>query len=221
MANIYVLDTFSKYDNERTIVVSEDPDFKEVMGEGVEYKYNVPKDYDLNMIARMIVGNPLLDGKTSFTMHYFKETDKVEVVENVPVPREFEVRPVYIDECTLDGQTVTDTDQVQYLVTEPNGNQHIMSYKNIESMDELGQNLLADNMIENNCLVNMYNMEPDQSYDEPIQCTVNNGEFIVPAVIVQKEQVQEEQKTGLFGLGVDLNGSFNIGNFSINAGIRL
>lgn len=193
--DLYVLDI---KENGRKVILSDNPEFFNSMGQADELYHvfeNIPFDYDITDIKKLIDRNAeeiFIDDEielTDYTLHYYNQSDILEVKDCNIINRVYDVYPMYMDDCTFYGDKVSETDQVQFLIHHPtNGSYTIQSDYN-ENLQNFGNSLVNEKFVDHECQVAIHWFDDDKCISvDPIVCEVNNGQFIIPATIVPKEE---------------------------------
>lgn len=119
----------------------------------------------------------------------FEDSDHIRYKNGDIYNRTFACYPIVYQDFNLETQTVTcDYYHNQYMIEAPNGTMDLQYINNINNLQELGNQLVNRGYVDYNCVVEMYNCEEKQEEEIPIICNVNNGKFIIPATIINKEE---------------------------------
>ena len=190
--DLYVLDI---KENGRKVILSDNPEFFNSMGQADELYHvfeNVPFDYDITDIKKLIdsnIGDIFNDNEfelPDYTLHYYSESDKLEVEDTEIIDRVYDVYPIYMDDCTINGDQISETDHVQFLVHHPTHQSYQIYDDYVENLQALGDQLIGSNYLDHECQVAVHWVDRDED-PGPVLCNVNNGQFIIPATIVNKE----------------------------------
>lgn len=186
--DLYVLD--SVFDGNRIICVCNFPTFSPLSE--IYWTSEIPLEFDVSEITLFvrdhidqIITDDDINEVPNFTIHYVAECDLIEVEDNKIVDRDYNVYPVYIDDCTLSGDAISETDSVQLLVQHPNGQYNIVQTDNESNYENICNKLITNKEVDKNCNINFYDY--DKECSEPFsnfnKYTVNDGKLIIPATI--------------------------------------
>jgi hypothetical protein len=142
---------------------------------------------------------------TNYTIQYLKEHSNIQwedlenaryeiysCIDNVQynngniINRTFEVCPMYIDSCNLNGFSTNSYDSMVYMIIKPNGQEHMVFNDDIlATPEQLGEYLIDKSLIDHNCTVMINNGSDD--YENLPKYPIVQGKLIVPATIEEEK----------------------------------
>lgn len=116
----------------------------------------------------------------------YDDPDCIRYTDNKICNRMYEVCPIYMDDCTIDGSLVSDSDTVQYLLYGPNKTDIVSPHHTIDNEEQLCNYLIEYKHVDQTCDIMIY--DGTKPYDQLGIYNVEKGQLIIPAQIIPKEE---------------------------------